>query len=175
MTGISTPYDYAPSLAVGIAFCAIFGISMLAHIYQASWARMWCDRMPSWRRFKIQIATLIIGVNCPQISSLSLKSPSIVLTRLTLAPTFFTAGIYVILGRLIHFFGQESFLLSPKMYLWAFCTCDLISLSRSGSRWRPCGSSPFGSEWRYEARNGHNGGGYNLPNGSHYYVYYLCG
>lgn len=41
ITGISTPYDYAPSLAAGIAFCAIFGISMLAHIYQASWSRMW--------------------------------------------------------------------------------------------------------------------------------------
>jgi hypothetical protein len=41
VAGISTPYDYVPSLAAGIAFCALFGISMLAHVYQGYWAQMW--------------------------------------------------------------------------------------------------------------------------------------
>lgn len=45
-----------------------------------------------------------------------------------IAPTFFTAGIYVILGRLIQHFGPESSILSPKLYLWIFCTCDVLSL-----------------------------------------------
>lgn len=39
--GISTPYDYVPSLAAGITFCALFGSSMLAHIFQATWTRTW--------------------------------------------------------------------------------------------------------------------------------------
>ncbi|KAJ5261084.1 RTA1 like protein-domain-containing protein [Penicillium angulare] len=43
------------------------------------------------------------------------------------APTFVTAGIYVILGRFIEFAGVRS-LLTPKQYLWVFCTCDVISL-----------------------------------------------
>lgn len=46
----------------------------------------------------------------------------------TAAPTFFTAGIYVLLGRFIQHFGPESSILSPKLYLWIFCTCDVISL-----------------------------------------------
>jgi hypothetical protein len=41
---------------------------------------------------------------------------------------FFTAGIYVLLGRFIQIFGQETSSLSPKLYLWIFCTCDVISL-----------------------------------------------
>ncbi|KAI9733667.1 MAG: hypothetical protein M1834_003269 [Cirrosporium novae-zelandiae] len=45
-----------------------------------------------------------------------------------LAPTFFTAGIYVILGRLIYVFGQDTSPLSPKLYLYIFCTIDTISL-----------------------------------------------
>ena len=44
------------------------------------------------------------------------------------APTFFTAGIYVILGCYINVLGRQSSILSPKMYLWIFCTCDVISL-----------------------------------------------
>jgi hypothetical protein len=41
VAGIPTPYDYVPSLAAGIAFCALFGIFMLAHVYQGYWAQMW--------------------------------------------------------------------------------------------------------------------------------------
>jgi hypothetical protein len=44
------------------------------------------------------------------------------------APTFVTAGIYVLLGRFIQILGRESSYLSPKFYLWIFCTCDVISL-----------------------------------------------
>ncbi|KAJ5267263.1 RTA1-domain-containing protein [Penicillium angulare] len=45
-----------------------------------------------------------------------------------LAPTFYTAGIYILLGRFIQLLGRESSILSPKQYLWIFCTCDFISL-----------------------------------------------
>lgn len=46
----------------------------------------------------------------------------------SLAPTFFTAGIYVLLGQLIRRLGRESSILSPNLYLWIFVTCDIISL-----------------------------------------------
>ncbi|CAL5873051.1 uncharacterized protein PFLUO_LOCUS7320 [Penicillium psychrofluorescens] len=45
-----------------------------------------------------------------------------------LAPVFFTAGLYILLGRLIMVAGRESSYLSPKAYLWIFCVADLISL-----------------------------------------------
>ena len=47
---------------------------------------------------------------------------------LIIAPVFYTAGIYILLGRLIKIFGPESSILSPKLYLWIFCTCDVVSL-----------------------------------------------
>ncbi|KAB8227031.1 RTA1 domain-containing protein [Aspergillus alliaceus] len=91
-----------------------------------------------------------------------------------LAPTFFTAGIYIILGRLILFFGEESSLLSPQTYLWIFCTCASDIVDCPGSWWRPCLGGTLGSKRRYEAGNGYNGGGHNLPNGSNHDVHNLC-
>ncbi len=44
------------------------------------------------------------------------------------APAFFTAGIYVVLGRLIRTFGRDVSPLSPNAYLYIFCTVDIISL-----------------------------------------------
>lgn len=43
------------------------------------------------------------------------------------APTFFTAGVYVILGRQIQILGRQVSPLSPVLYLWIFCTIDVIS------------------------------------------------
>jgi len=45
-----------------------------------------------------------------------------------IAPTFFTAGIYVLLGEFIRRLGRESSILKPSLYLWIFVTCDIISL-----------------------------------------------
>lgn len=39
--GISTPYDYTPSLAAGITFCTLFGLSVLLHTFQALYGRKW--------------------------------------------------------------------------------------------------------------------------------------
>lgn len=51
------------------------------------------------------------------------------ITTLIIAPTFFTAGIYVVLGRLIQIMGRSTSPLSAAAYLWIFCTCDIISLA----------------------------------------------
>jgi hypothetical protein len=44
------------------------------------------------------------------------------------APAFFTAGIYVILGRLIRMFGRHVSPIGPNTYLYIFCPADIISL-----------------------------------------------
>ncbi|KKK23575.1 hypothetical protein ARAM_001314 [Aspergillus rambellii] len=92
---IANEYGYRPSLAAGIVFCALFGVSMILHTVQATFQRTW------W--------CYVFSVGC-------------------LAPTFFTAGTYVILGQFIQFIGPESSFLTPNLYLWVFCTCDIISL-----------------------------------------------
>lgn len=39
--GVKTSYGYKPSLAAGIIFCALFGLSMIAHTVQLVWKRNW--------------------------------------------------------------------------------------------------------------------------------------
>jgi hypothetical protein len=50
------------------------------------------------------------------------------ITTLIIAPTFITAGLYVILGALINRLGRESSVLGPRMYAIVFLTCDIIAL-----------------------------------------------
>ncbi|OJJ96305.1 hypothetical protein ASPACDRAFT_125863 [Aspergillus aculeatus ATCC 16872] len=68
-------------------------------------ARIWTTRCPyNLNAFLIQFSTLII------------------------APTFFTAAIYILLGCFVQTMGRRSSFLSPRSYLWIFSACDLISI-----------------------------------------------
>lgn len=50
------------------------------------------------------------------------------ITMLVIAPTFFIAGLYVVLGTLIRLMGRKYSLIGPTTYLWIFCSCDILSL-----------------------------------------------
>lgn len=50
-------------------------------------------------------------------------------TTLIIAPTFFSAAAYIVLGTLIKRVGRTSSLLSPTAYLIIFCICDGVSLA----------------------------------------------
>ena len=39
--GIHTSYGYVPSLAAGVIFCVLFGLSLCGHIFQAIRKRRW--------------------------------------------------------------------------------------------------------------------------------------
>ncbi|CAI7655947.1 unnamed protein product [Penicillium manginii] len=124
--GIDTSYGYVPTLGAGIAYCVLFGISMILHTVQFCWTRTWWASV-----FSIGCLVEVIGwagrtwsAECPYNSTAFLMQ----ISTLIIAPTFFTAGIYVILGRFIQILGPESSILRPNLYLWIFCTCDVISL-----------------------------------------------
>ncbi|PWY92472.1 RTA1-domain-containing protein [Aspergillus heteromorphus CBS 117.55] len=124
--GYGTSYGYTPSLAAGIVFCSLFGVSMLIHFAQMVWKRQWWCIV-----FILGCITELLGwgartwsAECPYNGNAFLMQ----ISTLIIAPTFFTAGIYVILGRFIHLLGPETSILSPKLYLWIFVTCDVVSL-----------------------------------------------
>ncbi|KAE8382569.1 RTA1 like protein-domain-containing protein [Aspergillus bertholletiae] len=126
INGMDTAYGYEPSLAAGIVFLVLFGLSMIVHTVQLTWKRTWWCAV-----FSIGCLTEVLGwagrtwsSKCPYNMTAFLMQ----ISTLIIAPTFFTAGIYVLLGRFIQILGRESSILSPKMYLWIFCTCDIISL-----------------------------------------------
>ncbi|KAJ5541486.1 hypothetical protein N7494_006562 [Penicillium frequentans] len=124
--GVGTSYGYVPHLSAGIVFCVLFGLSMIAHTVQFCWKRQWWCVV-----FTLGCMVELIGWagrtwshECPYNGTAFLMQ----ISTLIIAPTFFTAGIYVLLGRFIQILGRESSVLTPKLYLWIFCTCDIISL-----------------------------------------------
>ncbi|KAL2222962.1 RTA1 like protein-domain-containing protein [Thermoascus aurantiacus ATCC 26904] len=124
--GVNPPYGYKPSLAAGIVFCVLFGLSMIAHTVQLVWKRNWWCVV-----FTIGCLTEVLGwagrtwsSQCPYMMTAFLMQ----ISTLIIAPTFFTAGIYILLGRFINILGRDSSFLSPALYLWIFCTCDILSL-----------------------------------------------
>ncbi|RAL00055.1 RTA1 domain-containing protein [Aspergillus ibericus CBS 121593] len=124
--GVFTSYGYVPSLTAASTFVALFGVSMLGHAIQMVWFRTWWCSV-----FSLGCLVEILGwaariwsAKCPYAQTPYLMQ----ITTLIIVLTFFTAGIYVLLARFICIFGLQSSILSPKLYLWIFCTCDIISL-----------------------------------------------
>ncbi|KAJ5092793.1 hypothetical protein N7456_008654 [Penicillium angulare] len=124
--GVGTSYGYVPQLSVGIVFCALFGVAMIAHTIQFCWKRQWWCVV-----FTLGCMVELIGWAgrtwsnvCPYNGTAFLMQ----ISTLIIAPTFFTAGIYVLLGRFIQILGPESSIIKPSLYLWVFCTCDVLSL-----------------------------------------------
>ncbi|KAL2030267.1 hypothetical protein VTO58DRAFT_107621 [Aureobasidium pullulans] len=121
-----TAYGYVPSLAAGIVYCVLFGLSMFFHVFQAIKTRALWNLV-----FAIGCLTEVLGWaarswsnECPYNANAFLMQ----ICTLIIAPTFFTAGIYVILGRMIAIAGPGVSPIGPTWYLWIFCTVDVISL-----------------------------------------------
>lgn len=60
------------------------------------------------------------------------RLPSTGLILFIQAPVFFTAGIYILLGRLITVYGYSLSYLHPDRYLQIFLACDCVSLLLQG-------------------------------------------
>ncbi|EHK21647.1 uncharacterized protein TRIVIDRAFT_192004 [Trichoderma virens Gv29-8] len=123
---IKNDYGYWPSLGAGIAFAVLFGLALIGHAIQAIRFRRWTSIL-----FAIGALTEAIGwagrtwnAKCPYNHDAFLMQ----ITTLIIAPTFFAAGLYVLLGILIQKLGSQTSSLSPSHYAVIFCTCDIISL-----------------------------------------------
>lgn len=60
--GVGSPYGYFPSFAAGIAFCVVFGISMLAHTFTSI-------RYKTWWQFIFVVGALGESSSTPKASS----------------------------------------------------------------------------------------------------------
>ncbi|EEU38089.1 uncharacterized protein NECHADRAFT_105196 [Fusarium vanettenii 77-13-4] len=126
IAGYDTSYGYVPTFGAGIAFCILFLLSTSAHVFQFARVRRWTSLT-----FALGAMTELIGwagrtwsSKCPYNGDAFLMQ----ITTLIIAPTFFTAGLYVILGTLINRLGRSSSLLGPKMYAIVFLTADIVAL-----------------------------------------------
>lgn len=124
--GLENAYNYSPSLAAGIVFSLLFGLSFILHLIRSVQFRRWGS-------FCLVIGALVECVGwagrtwnakCPYNKAAFLMQ----ISTLVIAPVFFAAAIYLALARLIVRRGPQYSLLKPRAYLWTFCTADLVSL-----------------------------------------------
>ncbi|KAL8684027.1 MAG: hypothetical protein Q9186_000057 [Xanthomendoza sp. 1 TL-2023] len=119
-------YGYIPSLAAGVVFTLLFGIAFTAHLAQTIISRRWWLFL-----FTTGAAGELLGWIARTWASQCAYSSTafqIQISTLIFSPAFFAAGIYVILGYIIHIFGSHTSPLSAKQYLWVFCSIDFFSL-----------------------------------------------
>ncbi|KAJ5345165.1 hypothetical protein N7452_003169 [Penicillium brevicompactum] len=119
--------EYQPNLAGNTFFIAVFAVLLVCQIGTGIVFRAWTFMVP-------MVAGLILEVIGYLGRVLLHNNPFdfnyflMYLICLTIAPAFFTAGIYLCLGRIIAVYGEEYSRLKPRTYVYIFVTCDLISL-----------------------------------------------
>ncbi|GAA5950341.1 hypothetical protein JCM21900_003698 [Sporobolomyces salmonicolor] len=119
-------YGYDPSLAAAIVFIVAFSLITIVQTGLVARSRIW------WLSV-ILVGGIgeIIGWAGRLWSALNVYSLNAFLVQeicLILAPCFFSATVYGILGMLVRAIGPEYSILRPALYLWVFCLCDLIAI-----------------------------------------------
>lgn len=117
-------YGYRPSLDAGIAFTVLFGITLLISLYFTARRRLW------FLSFALGAALEFAGWLARTLAHSQICSKDIYITQtvcLILAPAFYSAALYLLLGILAQRAPTVS-LLRPRTYLIVFCTADLASL-----------------------------------------------
>ncbi|OJD34052.1 rta1 domain protein [Diplodia corticola] len=124
--GVETNYGYVPSKAAGITFITLFSLSTLLHLSQTIRSRQWWTLL-----FAIGGLTEVIGWTgrtwsalCPYNTAAFLMQ----ITTLIIAPTFWTAALYLLLGTLTSLPRAPPSPLRPHTYLALFLSADLVSL-----------------------------------------------
>jgi len=120
-------YAYIPSLAANATLLALFAFGLGVHIGQGIFYRTWGFAIA----FALGNITEIIGYVGRLGSHKNVFDGNAFIMQiccLTIAPAFFSAGIYLCLSRIVNIFGSEISRIPPKAYTYIFITCDILSL-----------------------------------------------
>ncbi|ORY48013.1 RTA1 like protein-domain-containing protein [Leucosporidium creatinivorum] len=126
---LDNPYGgYIPSLPTAVVFIAIFGLSSLVFLYQIFAHR---PRRMLWMLvFPICGLVEIIGWGGRLWSHFSIYGDGYLMQIccLTIAPTFISAGLYMLLGVLIQRIAPQHSWLSGTWFKIVFVVADVVSL-----------------------------------------------
>ncbi|KAJ7036730.1 RTA1 like protein [Mycena alexandri] len=122
-----SPYGYTPTEYVCVIFVALFALSTLLHVGQATRYRLW------WLFPTAVLAGLLetIGWGGRLWSSTApqrFEAYEIQIVCTIMGPTPLAAANFIILGRIINRLGPIYSRLSPKLYTILFLCCDIVSL-----------------------------------------------
>ncbi|KAJ6032636.1 RTA1-domain-containing protein [Penicillium herquei] len=118
---------YIPSLAGNAFYLAVFALFLVLQLGL-------CIRYKTWGFLPGLFGGLVLEIvgyagriqlhDNPFVFSSYLEY----LIGLTIGPAFFSASIYICLGRIVIVYGEQISLLRPRTYTMVFVLCDLVSL-----------------------------------------------
>ncbi|WVQ94664.1 hypothetical protein IAU59_001744 [Kwoniella sp. CBS 9459] len=120
-------YGYTPSSSWALAYIVLFSISAAVHAVQAWRYKYWII----YPTLVLGALTEVLGWSARYWSSqnVTLLTPFLMqISTLIMAPVFFSAFDYVILGLAIKKLGPQYSVLRPNWYFFTFITADIISL-----------------------------------------------
>ncbi|KAG9048665.1 hypothetical protein FS837_012293 [Tulasnella sp. UAMH 9824] len=120
-------YGFIPTLWICALFLVLYSLTTAAHLGQATYYRMW------WLFPTMVFGGIgeILGWTGRLWSSQNYHSDKAFYMNICctiIAPSFMTAAMFIIMGRIINLVGAEYSRLRPRTYSILFITADLISL-----------------------------------------------
>ncbi|KAF1993934.1 RTA1 like protein [Amniculicola lignicola CBS 123094] len=119
-------YGYTPSIVLAALAAAVFFAAGILHLVQLFKYKTWY-----FSTMCVGIAFEIVGYVFRSLSSqvdpYRLNWFIIQYFFIVVAPVFFSAAVYTVLSVLINATGRSHSPLPPKLILWIFITCDVIS------------------------------------------------
>ncbi|KAJ7511374.1 RTA1 like protein-domain-containing protein [Mycena galericulata] len=126
-----SPYGYRPTEYVCIIFVALFSLSTLLHLGQATYYRLWW-LIPTVCLAGVLEITGWAGRLWSAITPMLFKSYEMQIVCTIMGPTPLAAANFIILGHIITRLGPVYSRLSPKLYTTLFLCCDIVSLIVQG-------------------------------------------
>ncbi|KAH8890310.1 RTA1-domain-containing protein, partial [Thozetella sp. PMI_491] len=119
--------EYQPSIPGNAAIIVLFLISMIVHILQGvkfrAWDFMICMIIGCVDEIIGYIGRIMLNKNPFSFGAFVIQTVCI-----TTAPVFFCSAIYVMLSRTITHLEASLSRLKPKLFIWIFIPCDIVSL-----------------------------------------------
>ncbi|KAJ5741784.1 RTA1 like protein-domain-containing protein [Penicillium manginii] len=119
--------NYQPNLGANILFLAIFAFFLAGQLVVGSWFRTW-TYMGAMSAGLILEVLGYVGRVMMHNNPFDFNAFLLYLICLTIAPAFFTAAIYICLGRIVTIYGEDISRIRPRTYTIIFVTCDIIAL-----------------------------------------------
>lgn len=122
-------FTYIPNLAGNTLYAATFGVYIIINLFLGIRYKTW--------GYMVSMCLGLLGEVIGYISRILLHNnpfdPSgnnfiIYLVCLTIAPAFFSAAVYLCLGRIVVVYGENLSRFYPRTYTLIFCGCDIFSL-----------------------------------------------
>ncbi|KAH8926557.1 RTA1-domain-containing protein [Atractiella rhizophila] len=127
---LCNPYRYIPSEAWGWISVALFGITTILHLYQTIASRRWW--LFNWVAGGFLETLGWVGRGIGHSDPYSRNAFIIQICCLVIAPAFFSAAIYGLLGWAITALSPRHSLIKPHRYWMVFISGDIASLVIQG-------------------------------------------